>query len=536
MRINRAILWVVCLCWWQSQVFASTIMDVYQQALQADPTYQIDVNTYRAAREQVPISQAKLLPDIDVVGSLTHSRTHKKDPDSTSSTETGVFALDVSQPLFDVADAKALQSAKASVRAAKAQYDAASQTLVLRVAKAYFAVLEAHDMWVYSQSQSKALAKQLQQTEQRFQVGLDAITAVQEVRAQYDSALASQLAAANALTNALEDLRALTNQKYTSLASLPADQLPLVVPKPAGLDAWVAQARQHNTDVIAAMANADAAHETMLAAQANHLPVLSATGAYTYTHNSDKTLSVVQKTHVPSVGLRVTMPVFSGGAISAAARQAAYNAALAASTTVQITRSVVNETRQSYLGVLAGISQVKATRQAVRSSLSTLHSTREAYQVGTRVLTDVLTAQANLYAAQQDYAQQQYAYLLSMLNLKQAAGSLSANDLSQISKWFTGRVQVQKYYQQVPLSEIKRISMPAKMASSKAQVGHVGAATGKHTPTPGFAHMTAPTPFDITMMPGPVVLPAPASNFKLPVPNISQAVSPGRVVLPEPRL
>lgn len=455
MRIYKAIGWACCLCGLPGLSMASSLVDVYQQALQSDPSYQIDVSTYRVAREQVPISQAKLLPDVGLTGTFNHSRTYKKDPDSHSNTETGVFALSLSQALFNAADSRALQSAKASVRAAKAQYDAADQALIMRVAKAYFAVLEAHDMWLYSQSQSRSLAKQMQQTQQRFDVGLDAITAVQEVRAQYDAALASQLAAANGLTNVLEDLRAMTGQKYQFLASLPADRLPLVSPSPADLQAWVRQAEKNNDTIKAARASAEAAQETLLAAEAGHLPVVSATGAYTYTRNTDTTLSAVQATHVPTVGMRVAMPVYSGGAISATARKAAYSAALAESTAVQTTRAVLNQTRQAYLGVLAGISQVQATRQTVRSSMSTLRSTSEAYQVGTRTLTDVLAAQANLYAAQQGYAQQQYAYLLSMLGLKQAAGSLQEKDLSEIGQWFGAQIEVKAYYQPILLTEIK---------------------------------------------------------------------------------
>lgn len=436
--------WCLLGClWWGASVCASTgLVDVYRLALDADQTFQMATSEYLAAREAVPLAAAKLLPDLDAAASFTHVRTENKNPDSTVETETGVVKLTLSQPIIDLAEWRALGSAKATVRAARNRYEHAAQDLLLRVAERYFAVLEAHDVLRYSQAQTASLGRQRAQTQARFDVGLDAITELHEVNAQYDTAVAAELAAGNALSNALEDLRVMTGQYHRRVAALSGKRMPLVSPQPACVADWVRRACKRNHLLQAALADAEVAHDNVLVARAAHLPVLSATGGYTYTRDTDSTLSGEKSSQVPSAGLRVDLPVLKGGALSAASRQAAHKEAMAHAKALQVHREVANATRQAYLGVLSGIGQIKATRKAVFSAQTALEAMQEAYKVGTRDLTDVLTAQSTLYAAQKDDAKQQYAYLLAMLTLKEEAGLLTVGDLAQMDRWFKQTVRI----------------------------------------------------------------------------------------------
>lgn len=434
---------------------ADGLMTIYEQALHADPSYRIAEGTYQSAIEAEPLALAALLPSVNFEGELDHTVTQNYQPTGSTTTSAGVLTLSVTQSIFDEKNWRTLKSAKSSVQAARATYLAASQDLMLRVAKAYFAALEANQVWWYSKIQTQALSKQLAQSRERYQVGLDPVTSVQETQAQYDAAVADELAAYNAMSIALEDLRALTGTTYQDLHALNEKRLSLLGPNPSDQAVWVQQALQQNYDLQAAQQTAKAAHETVLASFGAHLPVVSASGSYTYTHYLDKATSTgARRTGVPSVDLTVDLPIYSGGALSANDRQAIANEVVSQATAERTRREVMNSARRSYFGVMAGVSQVRATRQAVVSSEMALQSMRSSYDVGVRDLTDVLDAQSVLYEAQKDYTKQVYAYLTALLELKKAAGTLSQKDIMVMSSWFDQPMDVAQFYKPAPMPEV----------------------------------------------------------------------------------
>lgn len=423
---------------------AETLMQVYQQALQNDPQFQQAQDQYFADRETVNIARAAVLPSLDLGGNLnaTSGKT-KIDPQSdwqkTPNTVTG-YAITVKQPIFDYAAFSGLRGANATVKGSAATYAGAAQSLVVRVTSAYFQVLQSSEDLRYTQAQRRSVYRQLQQSRERFKVGLTPITSVREAQSQYDSILADEIAARNTLANNIESLREITGNSYAQLDG--ADKVPLISPKPQDIDTWVNAALVQNFDLKASNYAVDVARAGVQVSEAGHYPTVDLQGGYTYSHNSSSLQGGYAKNTSPNATLSVDLPIFSGGSVSAKSRQSAYLLGFAQAQQKQAYRGVVAGTRQAYLGIVAGISKVKADQQAIISSRSALQSTQAAYIVGTRTIVDVLQAQSDLYLAQKQYAQDKFAYLSAMLALKQSAGTLSAEDVSQISNWFDTPVDI----------------------------------------------------------------------------------------------
>jgi outer membrane protein len=320
------------------------------------------------------------------------------------------------------------QQASEQVKAAHATYAAAEQDLIVRTIKGYFNVLRAVDTLSFAGAQRKAFDKFLDQTEQRYKAGLIAITDVQIAKAQRDSAYAEEMVAENGVHDAREQLREITGQPVASLVSL-RQEIPLESPDPQNPEAWVQTALSHNFQLQALRYQTEATRSHIKLSHAGHLPsvVLSSNLARASS-------TPLEARHTWKVlGLGISLPLFSGGLIRSQTREAVHLYEQAQKNLETLHRSLERQSRQAYAGVLTQISQSKALQQAVISNQSALEATEAAFNVGTRTIVDVLSAQSNLIQAQQQYANARYAYIMQSLQLKQVAGSLSPEDLFQIN-------------------------------------------------------------------------------------------------------
>lgn len=448
MRKQLVILGVAgSICFGVTGASAADLMAVYQQALRSDPTFQAAYSTEMSEAEAVPENFAALLPQISATGSATWSRFKTASDNYTSgANHTGTtldittkrrttdLNLSVTQTLFDFTDWMNLSSARASVKAAKATYNAAAQSLMQRVAQAYFNVLEAQDILRYTLAEKRAFYQEYQQARERLKVGVTTITDVDNAKASYDGAIADYITAKNDLANKKEDLIAITGQDNRFLAAL-KKTIPLITPRPRSINDWVATGIRQNWDYTAARYTALAAHRAIYAASGGHMPTLTASAEYdnqlvrTY-RGKGRT-----RTKGPSVEVGFSLPIFSGGSVNSAVRKALADYETATHEQEQAYRTVVNDTRNSYRGVQSGISTVRAQRQVVVSNRSSLDGTQEGYKVGTRTMVDVLLAEKALYQSQKNYAAARYNYVMSLIALKQAAGTLSEDDLQKINKW-----------------------------------------------------------------------------------------------------
>lgn len=525
--------------------WAEDLLTAYNQALQNDPTFKTAEASLQATRELLPISRSYLLPSIS--GSTNIGRAHINQTTGDHSTafdqKIRQYALNVNQVLFDYRAWAGLKNAKAQVKQGYANYNAAVQNLIVRVATAYFAVLQAHDQLVATQAQKRSLQEQLNQTQEQFKVGLIPITGVQQVKASYDATVAQEIANQATVADKLEELRAITNVFPTQLMGLQHNP-PLVAPVPQDINAWADTATKQSYALKASYYEMVAAKENVEIQRGGHFPTVSATGSYSYTNQNQAangssasgiTLSP-NFNHSVTVGVGVDVPIFAGGQVNAQTRQAAAQYAQASAQLEQTHRSTLTQTREAYLGVISGISKLKADQQAIVSNQSSLDSTKAGYQAGVNTITDVLQQQSNLYNAQTALANDQYNYLINLINLKQAAGTLAPEDVDVLNSWLSKSLDFSAYnFNDHPLSfaasSSNNVSSEQKKTVANQPVAQpVKSAAAVATPAvPVAPTTTAPTTVPVTVKPNEVstvASAAPAPTASSTVPSSTKPAAP----------
>lgn len=421
---------------------AADLMEVYHQALVSDPTFQSAQATYLAATEAYPQARAELLPFLDFTANArrVHSETVTPSilggitPRETFNTYS--YQLSLTQPIIDFSAWSQLHLASFQVKEAAATYAAAAQDLILRTARAYFAVLEAEDNLRFTKAEKRATERQLDQATQRYKVGLDAITSVYDAQATYDIIVAQEIAAKNDVVNNREELREITGKYYEKLAGL-KKKFPLLHPHPYDVERWVDAADKQNFSVQASRFGADAARENIKVQFGGHLPTLDFTSGYRRLKTANTGIPGAIDTKVGSIGLQLDLPVFQGGLVTSQTRQAEYDYQNALAIMEGTYRQTTVLTRQTYNSITAGISKIKADKQAIISQQASLNATEAALKVGTRTMVDLLIAQQNLYEGQKVLAGDQYAYINNTLQLKELAGTLNLKDIQIINSWLS---------------------------------------------------------------------------------------------------
>jgi outer membrane protein len=412
-------------------LLADDLLQLYQRAQQNDPQIRAARASRLAAGEAEPIARAGLLPNLSARGSFDYAD-QNLDGGIDDEYERRLVEVAVTQPLYRRDRWVRLEQAGKQIAQAEADLEAAEQGLRLRVAQAYFGVLAAQDTLTFSEAEQEAIARQLDQAKRRFEVGLIAITGVHEAQARYDAARANVITARNQLDNAREVLREIVGGELGELLKL-KDPVPvLTMPKPADLEHWSNVALDNNPGVLAARYALEVAQQEVEAQRSGHYPTLDLVGGYSVV-NSGAILATDATT--ASVGVELAVPLYAGGGVSAATQQARYNQQAARESLEQQRRAVSRQVRDAYRGMEASISRVEALKAGTVSAASALEATQAGFEVGTRTLVDVLNAQSELFRSQRDYAQARYDYVLNLLNLKQAAGIVGADDLAEVNAW-----------------------------------------------------------------------------------------------------
>ncbi|MEN8258999.1 MAG: TolC family outer membrane protein [Pseudomonadota bacterium] len=418
---------------------AQSLLETYELALDNDPVIREAYAKRNSALESRPLSVARLLPTLSVSGSSSRDRIHNKkggfQGSGTQNFWTHRIALDFTQPVFHWDFWVQLSQADNRVAEAEADYQAAQQDLILRTSEAYFNILAADDNLLFAAAEKSAIARQLDQAQQRFEVGLIAITDVHEAQAAFDQARANEIKAENELDNAKEALREIIGDGIIRLDPL-GEELALAPPEPEDIEEWARNADKHNLTIIAAQNRAEVARKNIEIQNAGHYPVLDVVASSSY----QETNSIFGlRGDTESIGLQLSVPLFEGGAVSSRARQAHYDFEAAKETLVVRRRAIRRQVRDAFRGVITTITQVEALAAAVISSESALEATEAGQEVGTRTMVEVLAEQRNLFRAKRDYSRTRYDYLVNSLRLKQAAGNLARDDLERISEWITAK-------------------------------------------------------------------------------------------------
>jgi outer membrane protein len=440
----------------------ASLIDIYEDALIHDPRLKEAYANKQAIIESKPQALSLLLPKLTASSTFSDSDTDGNntfqrrifDPISgdllavtTDNTqfvqETDSFQWEVTlqQSIIDASAWMNLKKANKIVAQAEVDYLSAEQDLMVRVCNSYFDVLAAQDTLESEQAARAAIEKQLDQSRKRYEVGIIAITDIQEAQAAFDQSIASEISAKRNLATSKELLREITDS-YPEELQKPGVNMPLIMPNPQSESEWVNTALQQNLNLLSAQVGTEIGRNEVNIQKSGHYPTLGLQASKRDTDNnslrsdSGSPFSPADTENISEgIGLQLNIPIYSGGQTSSRVRQAVAQHRSAKEKLERIARETTRKARDAYLGIISGIATVKALEQSVKSSTTALQATEAGYDVGTRTTVDVLEARRRLYSAQTNLAISKYDYLKNIIRLKQAAGTLSKEDLIQINNW-----------------------------------------------------------------------------------------------------
>jgi outer membrane protein len=420
-------------------VQATDLLETFRAAQANDPVFAVARATQQAGQEKLPQGRSLLLPNISLNANSTFNdnttqyRGASILPGGHNRYNSHSYGVNFTQPLYRQQNWLAYSEAELQVAQTEAQFNAAEQDLILRVAQAYFDVLIAQDSVQLANAQKTAISEQLEQAKRNFEVGSTTITDTHEAQARYDLTSAQEIAAQNNLEIKKRALQQLINVMPKDIRNL-GKEFKLEAPQPADMEKWVDDAQLNNPQLAIAQAGAEIAEKEVERNRGGHYPTVDLVANYSNNQSNGGSFGVGSDNINKSVGVQLNMPLFQGGAVSSKWREAEANLERARQELENIRRSVALQTRQAYLGVVSGIAQVKALQQALTSSESVLEASKLGQEVGVRTNLDVLNAQQQLYATRRDLYQAEYNYLISQLRLKAAVGLLGEDGLVKVNQ------------------------------------------------------------------------------------------------------
>jgi outer membrane protein len=430
-------LWLIA-CFFYNPIQAETLLELYQLAVQNDPQLKIANQERLATLEKKSQARAPLLPQVTLGADATHNWRTEDWMTGNNQENTSVgYNVSLSYALYRRDLKIKLEQVDSQIQQAEATYESARQALMERLSSRYFAVLAANDNLKFAQSAKQAFKRQLDEAQQRFEVGLIAITDVEEAQAGYDLAVADEILAQNELDNAQEALREITGRYHQNLAAL-NEEAPLLGPDPTDIDAWTKTALEQNPEMLAAQYAVEEARQEIEKQRAANLPTIDLVGRHSYSDilrgddNPPGTLTTNN-----SLGIELNYFLYEGGAIRSRIREAQRRKDQALDRLEQQRRAIQLQTRQAYFTLISNISRVKALKQALISTETALKAVQTGFELGTRTSVDVVNAQRDLLSAQRNYSSARYDYVLNTLRLKQAAGLISVDDLAGINNWLS---------------------------------------------------------------------------------------------------
>ena len=398
------------------------------------------------------VARGGLLPQVNASGSVVHNQQYESQGSargagvgvgadqaaagvSDDRYNTASLSLEATQALFNAVTRQELNQAERQIDQQVYLLAATEQQLLIDVVSAYFDILRAHEVLEARQAQERAIGRQLEQAREQFEVGLIAITEVEEARASFDQSRADRIAAESSLQVAFEALEQLTGQRYANIDAL-GDAMPIALPAPTDRDYWVDQALERNPQVLAQRAGIELSRTGVEIARAGRLPTVQAFANYQY---SDSDSDVVSGYNSSSqVGVSANLPIYTGGSTSARIRQGTFQLESSQYDFESQRRTTIQQVRSLYTQVSNNVETVDARRQAIVSTRSALEATRAGYEVGTRNIVDVLNAEQNLYNAIASYAEARYDYVVNLMSLRQQSGMLDVAAIEEVNAWLTG--------------------------------------------------------------------------------------------------
>ena len=437
-----------------ANMHAVGLAKVYDDAKAADPVIGASRANFQAVKEKIPQARSRILPSLNAGFS-----TQKNEIDFSGAIDSNPFSpnfgnpipsenfnengwnAQLRQPIIDIASWASLKSTQSSIKAAEYELKQVEQELIVRVVKAYVNVLRAQDFLDTSNAEVTAVNRQLEQVQQRFDVGLVAITDVLESQAAYDNALVRKIQADGDQGIFFQTLGTLTGKTYKFLDRV-SESLPIINPNPFKEAEWVKTAQEENLGILYAKEQLTAARRNIRARRSEHLPTVEGIVSKSHRVSGGRNFFGSDTTDYTSFGLQLSLPIYNGGLTRSRVKQAAAQADQANELLNNRRLTVIRDTRNLYRAVATDVVRVKARLKAIKSSTSALEAVETGYEVGTRNVVDVLQAQQRLFASQFDYADSRYNYIINLMALKQAAGTLGEDDLMELNQFTDQKNQV----------------------------------------------------------------------------------------------
>jgi outer membrane protein len=413
---------------------AADLVTLYRDALVSDPVYQAARAQYQANREKLPQARSQYLPQVGASASVFRNEINREIASDLSYNTTS-YNITLAQPIFRLQNWIAISQADKQVIQAEAILNSASQDVIVRVAQAYFDVLLAQDNVALSETQKTAISEQLNQAKRNFEVGTATIVDTLEAQARYDQSVAKEIADKNDLDVKRRALQQLLGKLPDGLVPL-KEPLPLIVPQPNSIEAWIKASRDSSFSILVARVGFEIADEEVRRQKAGHLPTLDLSASYGFNYNPATASPglIGSNTNAGAIGLTLTVPIYQGGLTQSRVREALALRDRTQQDLENTERTVAQTVSTAFLNVTSGIAQVRALEQAQVSTQSQLDSTVLGRDVGVRTSVDVLNAQQQVFQTRRDLQQARYNYLLNTLRLKQATGTLGEGDVEQINR------------------------------------------------------------------------------------------------------
>lgn len=407
------------------QAHAAALADIYKQALSNDPQLKAAEATSLSSQEGQVQSKANLLPQISF---SADARTVDAD---TGNYDNHGYTLTLSQPVFDAGLWYSFKQSEHTSEQARLTFAKAQQTLITRTVTAYLDVLRAKTTLETNLAQERAIKRRLDQVNAQFEVGLIAITDVQEAQASYDNARVDRIEAEGALDNSFEAIERLTGKPFADVDVLHADY-PVENLVPKNPQPWLEKAWRGNFDVQIANSSIEAQRRALQSSESGHLPTVSLDASID-SDSGNSSNNDTNKTN--SLALTLSVPLYTGGRTSSQVRQAEYTLTSTQESREDTLRQVTQTTRSLLRDLSTNVLSVAARKQSIKSSETALKATEEGFKVGTRNVVDVLQAEQTLYSAQRDYANARYSYVQNLFSLKQQLGTLNPEDINGLDQW-----------------------------------------------------------------------------------------------------
>lgn len=429
---------------------AADLITITRDALDNNAALASARSEYLGVEAGRDVVRGGLLPQVNATGRAAHNQQYENQSSSRVGTGTAgeggsgtsddryntvSLSLEATQALYDEVTRREVTQAERQIDQQVYLLAATEQQLLIDVASAYFDILRAYEVLEARLAQERAIGRQLEQAGEQFEVGLIAITEVEEARATFDQSRADRIAAESNLQVSFEALEQLTGHRYASIDAL-GESMPIALPEPSSRDYWVEQAIERNPQVLAQQAGIEVSRSGVEIARAGRLPTLQAFGNYQFGDSDiDNTTGHDSSSQV---GLSANLPIYTGGRTSASIRQGTYQLESSQYDFESQRRSSIQQVRSLYTQVSNDVETVEAREQAIVSNRSALEATRAGYEVGTRNIVDVLNAEQNLYNAIANYAEARYDYVVNLLSLRQQAGRLDVDAIEEVNAWLTG--------------------------------------------------------------------------------------------------